>query len=252
MEENNNSNQNSKNNLEENGSSSNFSNNLENEKNNLEADKFAKEQEKYKQIIQPPNVDVLNENPYIWRIGFGRRLGAYLIDGVFFFLLFLIFAVFTEVTDRIMDMFGSDIDMYSDPNKMDEITMGMVLFINETFIPLFLAVTFIYHSLEVIFAQSIGKMLLGIKIGSEDKKNASYKQLLLRYALKNSSSIFSLLALITSLAFMNTLGTITGVVFFIGCFFVLSVKKQALYDTISKTAVYFKDELEQFNNANNN
>ncbi len=245
MEENNNSNPINENNNEESNSSNDFSNNLENEKNNLEAEKFAKQQEQYKQIIQQPDVAAFDENPYMWRIGFGRRLGAYIIDYVFFFLLLLISALVTGVAERMMEFFGSDISMFSNPEKIEEIT----LFVTKNFSPLMLAVTFIYYSLEVIFAQSLGKMLLGIQIGTADKKIASYPQLLFRFTLKFSSNIFTLLAVITSLTFFDTFASVFSFVIFVGCFFVLSAKKQALHDTISKTAVYFKDELQQLNNV---
>lgn len=248
MEENNNSNPINENDIEKTNSlqdfSNNiFSNNIENEKNNFEAEKFVQQQEKYKNIIQPNYVASFEENPYMWRIGFGRRFGAYMIDNVLFFLLLLITSLVTGVADRMMDMFGSDMSVFSNPDKIEEIT----LLITKNFMPLVLAVTFLYYSLEVIFAQSLGKMLLGIQIGTADKKNASYLQLLWRFVLKFSSSVFSLLALVTSLMFLEKVGSILSFIFFIGCFFVLGNKKQSLYDTITKTAVYFKDELQQLN-----
>jgi hypothetical protein len=65
--------------------------------------------------------------------------------------------------------------------------------------------------------------------------------------LKCGNNILTLLFLITALDFLNTISSLWSFVFFVGCFFVLGVKKQALYDTMSNTAVYFKDELQQLN-----
>lgn len=245
MEEKNNSN--SENNSADNNSSD-FSKELETEKNNFDAEKFAQKQNEYRQIIQPSEQIDYETNPYIWRIGFGRRLGGYIIDNVFLILVFLISAVITGVADRIMDFFGNDLSVFTNPEKMDEV----ILFTNKTLTPLMLAVTFIYYSLEVIFAQSLGKILLGMQIGSIDKKFATYPQLLFRLVLKLGSSVFTLLFLISSVGIFETFGSIWSFAIFVGCFFVLNVKKQSLHDIISGTAVYFKDELQQLNSNNGN
>ncbi|MGI6369493.1 MAG: hypothetical protein ACOX09_02610 [Candidatus Kapaibacterium sp.] len=55
-------------------------------KQNVEDTKeYANKQEYYKQML--PNYGEV-ESPYIWRIGFGRRFAAYLLD--FIFLSFLL------------------------------------------------------------------------------------------------------------------------------------------------------------------
>jgi len=225
-------------------STPNFSADLEEEKNKLEAEKFAQKQEQYKQILQPPqNIDFEDQNPYIWRIGFGRRLGAYIIDNVFVFLLLIVMAMFTGVAEAMADMFGSDLSVFTNPAKVDEVT----LFITKSIIPLSLAVTFLYYSLEVIFAQSLGKMLLGMQIGDANKKFATYSKLLYRLALKLGSSVLLLFTLVTSLELFSSISSLWSFIIFVGCFFVLGAKKQALHDSISGTAVYFKDELQQLN-----
>jgi len=249
MKENNNAHQNNntnQNNNDYNIASSDFSNELKSEKDNLDAEKFAQRQEQYKQILQQPEqTNFEDENPYIWRIGFGRRLGAYIIDKVFVCLLFLIVAVLTGVSEKIMDLFGSDFSLLTDPTKREEI----ILLMTKSILPLMLAVTFLYYSLEVIFAQSLGKMLLGMQIGDANKKFASYSKLLMRLSLKLSDNILSLLFMVTSLKFLETFSSVCEFVFFVGCFFVLSQKKQGLHDIIAKTAVYFKDELIQLSST---
>jgi uncharacterized RDD family membrane protein YckC len=222
-----------------------FSAELETEKKNLDAEKFAQRQEQYKQILQTPeSINFETQNPYIWRIGFGRRLGAYIIDNVFVCLLIVIIAAMTGVAERMMDFVGSDFSIFVNPEKMEELN----LFIIKNFTPLTLAITFIYYSLEIIFAQSLGKMLLGMQIGNANEKFASYPKLLLRFVCKLSSNIFTLLYLITSLTiFSETFSTICSFLFFVGCFFVLGARKQGFHDMIAGTAIYFKDELQQLN-----
>jgi uncharacterized RDD family membrane protein YckC len=215
----------------------------------LDAERFVQKQEQFKQIIQPPaHIDPDFQNPYVWRIGFARRLGAYIIDNVFLMLLLVVGAMITGVAERMMDLGGSDLTILANPEKINELTA----FVNKSLMPLVLAITFIYYSLEVIFGQSLGKILLGMQIGCGDKKFASYQKLLLRFALKFSNNIFTLLALIASLAFLQTLSTVCGFVFFAGCFFALGIKKQALHDMLAGTAVYFKDELQQLNSKEQN
>ena len=220
-----------------------FNKESETEENNSEVEKFVQKQKEYIQIIQPNEQIPFKTDIYIWRIGFGRRLGAYIIDYVFLMLLIVVAAVFTGVSESMMNFIGSDLSILSNPEQINEITS----FLNKTLTPLMLAVSFIYYSMEVIFAQTLGKMLLGIQIGSADKKFASYPQLLLRFVIKFGNSVLTFLFIITSLGFFETLSSIWNFVIFVGCFFVLSTKKQALHDVIAKTSVYFKDELQQLN-----
>jgi hypothetical protein len=39
---------------------------------------------------------------------------------------------------------------------------------------------------------------------------------------------------------LATLGNLAGLIFFVGCFFTLGMKRQAFHDMIAKTAVYPK------------
>ena len=96
----------------------------------------------------------------------------------------------------------------------------------------------LYGLIEGLSGASPGKMILAIKIGTENSMSAERNTLLTRYALKTSSSIIGLLALILSVEILNTIGTVVGLIVFIGCFFALGAAKQALHDKIAHTAVY--------------
>jgi len=242
---NNNSNQNQNESTER---KNDFASELDEQKKSLDAEKFAKQQEQYRQMLPDVNQNLnqnnLNNNPYQWRIGFGRRVGAYLIDTVFLILLFFIAMMFTSIGEEIMDLLGGDTtQMMLNPEELTESIIQILM-------PLVLAVTFIYYSLEVIFARTPGKMLLGMIIGTDERRFASYSQLFVRLAIKHLSSFFSLFFVLTAISLFQTFSTIAGFVIYVGCLFALSLKKQALHDTVARTAVYFKDELQQFDNRN--
>jgi len=93
-------------------------------------------------------------------------------------------------------------------------------------------------------------MILGIIIGTNDKKYSTYSQLIFRFILKNINTLLSILFIVTAINLFDTLSDILAIVFFIGCFFALGAHKQALHDIIAKTSIYYKDELQQLSNNN--
>ncbi|MDR0926395.1 MAG: RDD family protein [Ignavibacteria bacterium] len=219
-----------------------FASELEEQHSSLDANQFAEKQDEYRQILTATNQEVFND-PYVWRIGFGRRLGAYFLDNLFVVFFLLIAAVATGLVEEMFAVLPADISqMATDMKQINQFSD----WVWHRFTPLSIAVTFIYYSMEVIFAQSLGKIVLGIIIGAADKKPATLPQLLVRFATKQSSTIMTLVVLITSVQFINNIASFFNIVIFIGCFFVLGESKTALHDKIAGTAVYFKDELAQF------
>lgn len=81
---------------------------------------------------------------------------------------------------------------------------------------------------------------MGIRIANDDGTAAGVGKLLFRYLVKNSSSVLKMLALFTTVQLLGMLGNLAGLVIFVGCFFTLGVKRQAIHDMIAKTAVYPK------------
>jgi uncharacterized RDD family membrane protein YckC len=147
--------------------------------------------------------------------------------------------------DMINEMVGSDPNtLMMDPEVLERFTENLILSIS----PFVILLTFIFYSIEIFLAQSVGKIILGIKIGNAVPGRASISQLGLRLMTKCSSYVLLLFFVLTSLSFFSTLSSIASVAIFIGCFFALSGKKQALHDMIAKTAIYYKDELAQFEN----
>ena len=91
---------------------------------------------------------------------------------------------------------------------------------------------------EGLRGAALGKILLKIRIKSADGTTAPTGQLMGRAAAKYSSSLLNLLAALTGVAILSTLGSFVGLVVFIGCFFTLGQARQAFHDMIAKTAVY--------------
>jgi uncharacterized RDD family membrane protein YckC len=91
---------------------------------------------------------------------------------------------------------------------------------------------------EGLTGQALGKMLLKIRIKAADGSVAGPDKLFTRAAIKYSSSLLGLISALTGIGIINTLGSLAGLVIFIGCFFVLGQNRQAIHDMVAKTAVF--------------
>ena len=79
-----------------------------------------------------------------------------------------------------------------------------------------------------------------IRVKAADGSNAGAFKLLARAAVKYSFSLLNLLALLTGpISYEpSNLGSLAGLVIFVGCFFVLGQNRQAIHDLVAQTAVY--------------
>ena len=177
--------------------------------------------------------------PYSNRIGFGRRLGAILIDYAILIVLILVIYKLTGFFDAFNDLLR---EANEDPVAIAQAMPGFVAE-NIHYFYITNILMLIYFSLEILIGASIGKLLLGIQIAREDGKKASYLTLLARYSLKEAPIFLSTLHLITKIAVLDPLSTLTNLAIIIGCFFVLAVKRQAFHDMIAKTAVFYKSDV---------
>ena len=97
--------------------------------------------------------------------------------------------------------------------------------------------------LEAFTGQTIGKMMLGIKNGDEAGSQAGSGKLMTRAAIKYISTITALLAGLTGVVMIGTIGSFLGFAVFVGFFFILGKKKQGFHDMIAKTAVFNNTDL---------
>jgi len=176
------------------------------------------------------------------RIGFGPRLGAYLLDillgGVFAsgFGIFIAFLGFGAG-----GVLGLAIDEQVElENSLKAIGVGAGIGAVMGMIGGCIIGYFIYSIIEALTGASPAKMILGYKVANSDGSGGEISLYLKRWAVKNASSVFSMLALVTGAIILQPLGSIIGFVVFLGCFLALGEEKQALHDKVAKTAIFNK------------
>ncbi len=187
--------------------------------------------------------NAIPKDQYAFRIGFGRRLAAFLLDGLFVYIIFGIAFFATGLYDQyksyFMD-FRELITMFSNPRMIREFTNAIM--------PISFIITFMYYSLEVVLAATPGKLILGIQIANEDRTYASIVTLFIRFFLKHASTILSLVAFVTLINAFDIVGSIVSLAFVVGCFFILTRNKQGFHDMLAKTAVFRRNEILEKNN----
>ena len=95
-----------------------------------------------------------------------------------------------------------------------------------------------YMATELVFAQTPGKMVLGLTVTSPDGTPATREALIKRYAVKNASGFLSLAAAITTVMALSYVGGLIGLVVFAAAFLMLRPDRLAGHDIVAGTAVY--------------
>jgi len=179
----------------------------------------------------------------IERIGFGKRLGAYVLDLVFSGIIGGTIGTFAGASITALFFAAEMNEGMAEAEAMGGAdVMGMIGGALGTIAGMYLVLLLIML-MEAFTGQTIGKMILGIKNGDDQGGPAASGKLITRAGLKYIGTILALLAGLTGLAFLSTLGSLLGFAIFIGCFFVLADKRQAFHDMIAKTAVYNKSDI---------
>ncbi len=169
------------------------------------------------------------------RIGFGSRLSALIIDGIISSIGGIVLGVFFG--KMLVNIFSSGRGLNSEVAQAAGV-IGTILGVVYG-----LAIFgLLYGLIEAITGASPGKRLIKVIIRNVDGAKASIVALFLRFAIKNVASILSLIGGFLGLSFLSAVSGFAGIVVFIGCFFALSSRKQALHDMIVKTAVYRIEE----------
>jgi uncharacterized RDD family membrane protein YckC len=188
------------------------------------------------------NEELIIENKmdrYAERIGFGRRLGAYLIDLLAIILLgFLLNSVAGEFLSTLFlgDQMAKIETAAAPFEGMGFDFKGMMNSVLQMITAISMG-TILLFILEGSKGQSIGKMMLKIKNTNTDGSETTLKKLWLRAALKYGNTILTLTAGLIGLPFIGSIGSVWFWVIFIGFFFALADKKQTIHDMIAKTVV---------------
>jgi uncharacterized RDD family membrane protein YckC len=161
------------------------------------------------------------------RIGFGMRFVAALIDGIILLVARWI----------LLKPFG-----YTLPTNINSSNMQQVL---EQAIAAAQRMALVggilgiaYTLMEVFLATTPGKMVLKQKIVSLGGTPAPMNALLLRWALKQSPTLLTLLFGLTGVGLINILVFPAAAFVLVSCLMTLRATKLALHDDIAKTCVY--------------
>ena len=178
------------------------------------------------------------------RIGFGRRLGAYLLDLVISGILGGVIGMFAGASLAAL-FFAEEMGQgMGEAEAMGGAGLaGMIGGALGTVAGMYL-ILLVIMLIEAFTGQTLGKMILGIKNGTDMGSAASSGTLITRAVIKYIGTIMALIAGLTGVAFISSMGGILGFAVFIGCFFVLADKRQAFHDMIAKTAVYNKSDIQ--------
>lgn len=163
------------------------------------------------------------------RKGFGPRLGAALIDAVIMIVvagvLGLVFGIGFSV--RFGNMGGPSGVLTAE--QIHALRVGGIIGA---------LVGLAYSSMEIFMAATPGKMALKMRITRQDGSVADQATLIKRWAIKHSPDIVNLLAAITLIGLLNTIGGLLGLIIVVSCFMTLRASKLALHDDWAGTAVY--------------
>ena len=177
-------------------------------------------------LTEPTLQDLPDEAARDERVGFWRRLGAYLLDTVFGGVLGVIVAGAAGGADRF-DTISGDVGVLIEQALQGGSVWPVV-------------VSLLYALIEGMTGASPGKMILAIQIRSADGSPAELSLLIPRFLLKGVLTVLGLVGIVTGVVQINYAGMVAGTVIFLGCFLVLGVSRQALHDRILGTAVYLK------------
>jgi len=176
------------------------------------------------------------------RIGFGKRLGALCLDVVFVWVLAWLGG--TTIGGMLGlaggAALGSTMGSAADSTAAAMAAMGGILGAVFGFLVAVFLIGTVYFLIEGFTGYTLGKLLLGIRVASDDGTAAPVTKLLGRFVIKNIAYVLGLAAALTGVRVLGTLGNLGGLIIFVGCFFVLGMKRQAFHDMIMGTAVYPK------------
>lgn len=192
------------------------------------------------------------------RVGFGPRLGAYLIDGivigvVYYILSMVLGSIFLNMLVGNIEQMANDVqDLESAMQAMAAAAVAaMAIF----FTVFGIAGSLYWILMEGMMGASVGKMALGLKIAHEDGND---KGALMKRAVIKALPYLIAAVLGLALVFSKSLGLMTvlyvgyglaQLFILIAMFMALRASKQALYDSMSGTAVFKKADVGNVSDA---
>ena len=178
-------------------------------------------------------------DPYEYRVGFPRRLGAYIIDSLIMTLLVTIALFATGKITELLEA-GREFARFFNSEAINIVINSIT--------PVVSVITLVYFSSELFVGASLGKLMLSIRIGSDDRYPAIFPKLLARYVIKNIGVITSLIAYAISTLSIDFAGDLIQIIVYIGFLFTIASRKQSFHDMLTATAVYYTYEIIEENN----
>lgn len=179
------------------------------------------------------------------RVGFGKRFGALLLDGIISMIVplgayFLLGTALDGFIDSSLEATGALEDL-SQPGVPDfavsmsrfGVAMGV----------LGGGFGLLYGLIEVFTGSTPGKMILGMVAANADGTRGNVALWAKRWLIKSAGTILSFIAAITFIQPLSWVGSLLSFGFLVGCFFALGNSKQALHDLIAGTAVFHKEDV---------
>lgn len=168
------------------------------------------------------------------RVGFGPRLGAFLIDGL------VVVAGGVLAGGLTGAAIGSGAGAAGDERAAAfAATLG---FLGGAVAGVYL-IAVLYGLIEAFTGASPGKRALKLKIGLQDGRPAPVRVYVTRWAVKYAGIILWAAGSVTGDGPVGTLGALVGLVVFIGCLLVLGDRRQAFHDMAATTAVFRRADL---------
>jgi len=181
------------------------------------------------------------------RVGFGPRLGAFVIDLLIVVAIAVIVAtVFMSLGMKATIFSEEDIEQFRTMYKLFGISgsdSDMILELIGTISVATIVVQFAYSLIELMWGTSPGKLTLGLQIANMDGMRGDVTLYTKRWAVKHIQEILKFAAFIGTLSILDTIGGFLGFVIFVGCFFALSESRMALHDRIAQSAVFRKRDI---------
>lgn len=178
------------------------------------------------------------------RASFSLRLAGLLVDIGLSFVFGIIFAI---IFGFYSYSFLEPIQTWAGNWKIVGAVFGYIVLVIGPFIGIAVGVSLsltVNSLIETISGATLGKVILGLRVGDLVGKPASQKALWKRWAVKNSPTICFLISFLTPLTFFAPLGALLPFVVFFGSLLALSSKRQTLHDYLAGTAVYKQKEMQ--------
>ena len=177
------------------------------------------------------------------RVGFGPRFGAILIDVVLILVLAVLLApLAAKIGSATVNTSSFTADLSAEEREAAEALGGLFGAIVGIVIG-FVVASFLYNLVEAFTGGSLGKHILGLTIAHESGQKGNLSLWLMRWALKNIGYILSFITLLLGINFLDTAIQIINLIILLSALMMLAQHRQALYDKISKAAVFYKKDL---------